>query len=158
MLKNKFWTIIFVQTSAQISFISSFSHHNIFSKCQDSESLVFEIICIFETDEIEAIASPLKPKVITLYKSSKFFIFEVEYFSAITSKSLFSIPVQLSVIIISSIHPLTISTFMLFAFASIEFSTNSFTTEKGFSTTSQAAIWFAKFLSSFIIVILKIFL
>jgi hypothetical protein len=47
---------------------------------------------------------------------------------------------------------------MLFAFASIEFSTSSFTTEKGFSITSQAAIWFAKFLSSFIIVILKIFL
>jgi hypothetical protein len=77
----------------------------------------------------------------------------VEYFSAITFKSSFSIPVQSSVTIISSIQPFVISTFIFSAFASIEFSTNSFTTEKGLSTTSQAAIWFAKFLSSF-----KIFL
>jgi hypothetical protein len=97
-------------------------------------------ICISETEEIEAIASHLNQKVKILYKSSIFFIFEVEYFSAIFSKSSFSIQVQLSVIIIFSIHQFIISIFMFVAFASIEFSINSFTTEKGFSTTSQAAI------------------
>jgi len=92
------------------------------------------------TLDIEARASHLKPKVITLYKSSRFFIFEVVYFSITKPKSSFSIPSQLSVTIISSIPPFLISTFTLVAQASIEFSTNSFTTEKGLSTTSQAAI------------------
>jgi len=97
-------------------------------------------ISTFETDDIDAIASHLNQKVITLYKSSKFFILEVECFSHIIFKSCFSIHSQSSLITIWLIHQFSISTFIFFAFASIEFSTNSFITEAGLSTTSQAAI------------------
>ncbi len=72
-------------------------------------------------------------------------------------KSFLSIQIQLSVIIISSIQPSFISTLILVAQASIEFSTNSFTTEKGLSTTSPAAIWLAKILSNLIIFDIKNF-
>jgi hypothetical protein len=128
------------------SFISNFSHH-ITSKeyhpCHpelDSGSLVFEIILNFETDDIDAKASHLNQKVITLCKSSRFFIFEVVCFSVSIIKSSFSIPTQLSLIIISSIQPEVISTFILVLQASILFSTSSLTTETGLSTTSQADI------------------
>jgi hypothetical protein len=123
------------------SFISHFSHH-ITSKeyppCHPK--LVFEIILNFETDDIEAKASHLNQKVITLCKSSRFFIFDVVCFSVSIIKSSFSIPFQLSLIIISSIQPIFISTFILVLFASILFSTSSLTTETGLSTTSQADI------------------
>jgi hypothetical protein len=75
-----------------------------------------------------------------LYKSSRFFIFEVECFSQSKFKSCFSIQNPSSVMIIFLIHHSKISTFIFVAPASIEFSTNSFTTEIGLSTTSQAAI------------------
>jgi len=97
-------------------------------------------ICIFVTEEIEAIASHLNQKVITLYKSSIFFIFEVECFSQIIYKSSFSIHSQSSLIIILVVHPFLISIFILFAFASIEFSSSSFIIETGLSITSHAAI------------------
>jgi hypothetical protein len=75
-----------------------------------------------------------------LYKSSRFLIFEVEYFSITRGKSSFSIHSQLSVIIILSIHQFSISIFILVAQASILFSKSSFITDIGLSTTSQAAI------------------
>jgi hypothetical protein len=99
-----------------------------------------EIIVVFETELIEERASHLKPKVIILYKSSIDFILEVVYFSNTIFKSSYSIHSQLSLTIISFIHPSFNSTFIEFAWASIEFSTSSFTTEIGLSTTSQAAI------------------
>jgi len=98
------------------------------------------IISISETDEIEAIASHLKPKVITLYRSDKSFILLVEYFSTTKGKSSFSIPIQSSVITILSIHHPSISILTFSAPASIEFSSNSLITDTGLSTTSQAAI------------------
>ena len=76
---------------------------------------------------------------------------EVVYFWVTIFKSSFSIPSQLSITIISSIQACFNSTFIWVAQASIEFSTNSFTIEKGLSTTSPAAIWLAKVLSNFII-------
>jgi hypothetical protein len=75
-----------------------------------------------------------------LYKSSKFLILLVEYFSITSGKSSFSIHSQLSVIIILSIHQFSISIIIFLAHASILFSINSFITETGLSTTSQAAI------------------
>jgi hypothetical protein len=62
------------------------------------------------------------------------------YFSKIIFKSSYSIHSQSSLTIISSIHHCFNSTFIEDAPASIEFSTSSFTTETGLSTTSQAAI------------------
>jgi hypothetical protein len=100
----------------------------------------FDIILNFDTEEILERASHLKPKVIILYKSSSVLIFEVVYFSRTIFKSSLSIHSQLSVMIISSIHQLIISILIWLEPASIEFSTNSFTTESGLSTTSQAAI------------------
>gem|GEM_PF-6421949 len=67
------------------------------------------------------------------------------------SKSSFIIPLQLSLTIILSIHQFSISIFILLAPESIEFSNNSFTTETGLSTTSQAEIWFDNCLDNFII-------
>jgi hypothetical protein len=92
-----------------------------------------------------------------LYKSSILFIFEVEYFSITNGKSCFSIHSQSSLITILSIHPFSISIFIFVAFASIEFSINSLITDIGLSTTSQAAIWLAKFLSRRIIFAIRIF-
>jgi hypothetical protein len=99
-----------------------------------------EIIVVFETELIEERASHLKPKVIILYKSFKFFILLVEYFSTTNSKSFFSIHSQSSLIIILSIHQFIISIITFSAQASILFSINSFITDTGLSTTSQAAI------------------
>ena len=61
------------------------------------ESGVFEIISNCETLEILESASPRNPKVITLYKSCKFLIFEVVYFDRQISKSSLKIPSPLSV-------------------------------------------------------------
>ncbi|MBT3727023.1 hypothetical protein HOG21_05035 [bacterium] len=113
--------------------------------------MFFVIISILETEDIDATASHLNQKVIILYKSSIFLILEVEYFSITKGRSSFSIQSPSSVIVILSIQPQDISIFILFAFASIEFSMSSFIIDTGLSTTSHAAIWFAKFLSSFII-------
>jgi hypothetical protein len=92
--------------------ISFFSHQLIISKFQKSEILVFEVIFISETEDIEAKASHLNQKVITLYKSSNDFILLVVYFSVAISKSPLSIQYPLSVIIIDFIHHSIISTFI----------------------------------------------
>jgi hypothetical protein len=112
----------------------------LFNTYQNSFSSFFDIISIFDIDDIEERASHLKPKVITLYKSFRFFIFEVEYFSSANSISSLFIQSQSSVITICFIQPSFISIFMLEAFASILFSINSFTIDSGLSITSQAAI------------------
>jgi hypothetical protein len=75
-----------------------------------------------------------------LYKSDKDLIFEVVYFSRQISKSSLDIHTQSSDTIIDFFHHFNISIFIFLAQASIEFSTNSFTTEAGLSTTSQAEI------------------
>jgi hypothetical protein len=112
----------------------------IFIELQEMSQDVFDCISNLLTEEIDDIASQRKPKVITLYKSSRFLIFDVEYFSATKGRSSFSIPEPLSVIIISAIHHSEISTVTSLAHASIEFSISSLITETGLSTTSQAAI------------------
>jgi hypothetical protein len=128
------------------SFISHFSHQKTskeYPPCHpglDSGSQVLEIILNFDTDETDAKASHLNQNVIILCKSSRFFIFDVVCFSVRIFKSSFSIQLQLSLIIISLIPPNFISTFILVLRASILFSTSSFTTETGLSTTSHAEI------------------
>jgi hypothetical protein len=49
--------------------------------------LVLEIILVLDTEVIEANASHLNQKVMILYKSSRFFILEVEYFSTAKGRS-----------------------------------------------------------------------
>jgi hypothetical protein len=140
VLKNNSLTIIFVHRFILASLISHFSHQITSKEYPDKLSQVFEIIVNLETDEIDANASHLNQKVIILCKSSKFLIFEVVCFSVSIFKSSFSIQFQLSLIIISLIHHNFISTFIDVLPASILFSTSSFTTETGLSTTSQADI------------------
>jgi hypothetical protein len=107
---------------------------------QKSLFLTLEIISKLETEEIEDIASHLNQKVKTLCKSLIFFIFEVVCFSVIISKSSLLIQNQSSIISMFFIHHSKIFIFIFVAQASIEFSTNSLTTDIGLSTTSHAAI------------------
>gem|GEM_PF-2121258 len=71
-----------------------------YSSLYQSFQTVAVIILNLETDEIEAKASHLNQKVITLYRSSIFLIFEVVYLSIHISKSSFEIHSQSSVILI----------------------------------------------------------
>ncbi|MDR2640031.1 MAG: hypothetical protein LBC61_01500 [Candidatus Peribacteria bacterium] len=140
MFKNKSETIIFVQLSFETWVIFSLSQKDIFTQLQKFSFIDLLSITKFETEEIEEIASHLNQNVITLYKSSKLLIFEVECFSHIIFKSSFSIQIPSSETTIFLIHHSSISIIIFVAPASKEFSTNSFTTETGLSTTSHADI------------------
>ena len=105
-------------------------------------SLVLVVISNFDTAEIDANASPLKPREYKSYKSSIFLILLVACLKNDFSTSLEGIPIPLSVILIRLFPPSIISMEILFAPASMEFSISSFTTEEGLSTTSPAAILF----------------
>ena len=91
---------------------------------------------------ILAKASPLNPIDFTFSKSAAFLILLVACLSNANSKSSLLIPEPLSIILILEIPPFCISTVIFVAPASIEFSTNSFTTDAGLSITSPAAILF----------------
>ena len=97
-------------------------------------------------------ASPLKPIVCILYKSSTFSILLVEcLIKARLTSSLF-IPLPLSETDIFLLPPSYILIMIFVAPASIEFSTSSLTTETGLSITSPAAIFSTvSFDSTFII-------
>ena len=96
-------------------------------------------------------ASPRNPRLDTLSKSSTERILLVACRKNAVLISSFRIPQPLSVIRIKLIPPSLISTVMAFAPASIAFSTNSFTTAAGRSTTSPAAILFIVFWSNTVI-------
>ena len=85
-------------------------------------------------------ASPLKPSDLTLIRSSTDVILLVECLKNANGISSLTIPEPLSVTLINDIPPSLISTVTALAFASIAFSTSSFTTEDGLSKTSPAAI------------------
>ena len=101
-----------------------------------------------ETEAMEGIASPLKPKVWILKRSYSFLILDVAWREKQSFASSRDIPQPSSSIIIS-FTPLSIKVIDIFlAPASIAFSTSSFTTEEGLSTTSPAAIIFDNLSSS----------
>ena len=85
-------------------------------------------------------ASPLKPSDLTLIRSSTDVILLVECLKNANGISSLAMPEPLSVTLINDIPPSLISTVTALAFASIAFSTSSFTTEDGLSITSPAAI------------------
>ncbi len=87
-------------------------------------------------------ASPLNPRVETDNKSSIYFILLVACGTNASFISSSLIPLPLSVTRIKDLPPSFISTVTEFAFASIAFSTSSFTTAIGLSITSPAAILF----------------
>ena len=93
---------------------------------------------------MEGSASPLKPKVLIKNKSFSFFILLVACGVKQSLASTLSIPFPSSFTLISFL-PASIKLISIeFAPASIEFSTNSLTTEEHLSTTSPAAILFVK--------------
>ena len=96
---------------------------------------------------IEGRASPLKPRVLIKNKSFSFFILLVACGVKASTASLLSIPLPLSITLISFIPASTRLTSILVLPASREFSTSSFTTLLTFSTTSPAAILLDKFSS-----------
>ena len=96
-----------------------------------------------DTDAIDGIASPLKPRVSMFSMSSTSRIFEVACLSSERRASSFVIPQPSSRTETSLRPPCAMETLMLAAPASTAFSTSSFTTDAGRSTTSPAAILFA---------------
>ena len=103
-------------------------------------SFVLVINSTCATAAILESASPLKPRLFTLIRSIADFILLVEWRRNANGSSFSSIPLPLSVILIKDIPPSFISTVIAVAPASIEFSTNSLTTDEGLSITSPAAI------------------
>ena len=98
------------------------------------------VILSLETEAIEGNASPLNPEVLTVCKSSKERIFDVECFWKANSASSASMPSPSSLIITREVPPSSMRIQIFFAFASREFSTSSLTTDAGLSITSPAAI------------------
>ena len=101
---------------------------------------VFVINSTCETAAILDSASPRKPREEICSRSSAFRILLVECLKKAPGTSSLSIPHPLSAIRIKEMPPSLTSTVTAAAFASIAFSTSSFTTEAGRSTTSPAAI------------------
>ena len=98
----------------------------------------------FATEAIDASASPRKPSVAMAARSSSVRIFDVACRSKASIASSRTIPSPSSATPISLRPPSSISTLIRVAPASIEFSTSSLMTDAGRSTTSPAAIWFAR--------------
>jgi len=98
------------------------------------------IISTLETAAMLESASPRNPKECTHIRSSALRILLVECRKKASGTSSFGIPHPLSVMRIREMPPSLISTVMADAPASMAFSTSSFTTELGRSTTSPAAI------------------
>ena len=84
-----------------------------------------------ETAEIDDNASPLKPIVFILNKSSAFFSLEVECLLKHFIASSLDIPIPSSIIFMDCLPASLIIILIFFALASILFSSSSFTTEEG---------------------------
>ena len=103
-----------------------------------SANRVFISSC--ETAAIEARASPRKPMVRSLNKSSAERIFEVACLSKLMRASVSDMPMPLSITWIKLLPASFTINRIFVAPESIEFSINSFTAEAGRCTTSPAAI------------------
>ena len=98
----------------------------------------------FDTDATLGSASPRKPKVWRFDRSSMAAILLVAWRSRQSVASAASMPIPSSVTRMRITPPCSISTRTRRAPASSAFSTSSFTTLAGRSTTSPAAIWLAR--------------
>ena len=96
------------------------------------------------TAAIDASASPRKPSVPTRWRSSKLAILLVAWRSKASRASSRPIPEPSSATTIRRFPPASSSTRTSEAPASRAFSTSSFTTDAGRSTTSPAAIWLTR--------------
>src|SRR5690606_15929174 len=97
-----------------------------------------------ETEAIEGSASPRKPRVETCSRSSRVAILLVACRATASGSSSAGMPLPLSRMRIRRTPPSSSSMSTRVAPASRAFSTSSFTTEAGRSTTSPAAIWLTR--------------
>ena len=102
----------------------------------------------FETDAMLGSASPRKPNVVSAKRSSLWRILLVAWRWSASTASSSSMPAPSSVTRMRVAPPRSSSTLMRVAPASSAFSTSSLTTLAGRSTTSPAAIWFARSVGS----------
>jgi len=135
-------TVIVVPFWAPVSSCSTTSPPSTITLLPIKSLSVLVTTSTWEIAAILAKASPLNPIDLTVSKSSAVLILLVACLSNANFTSSFAIPEPLSIIFICLIPPFFTSTAILVAPASIEFSTNSFTTDAGLSITSPAAIWF----------------
>ena len=140
VLKNKSSTIIVVPFGIATSSFSTIVPALFTTLYPTSSSLVLDSIVTFAIEAMLANASPLNPIEYIFSKSSTFRILLVACLSKAISISSRGIPFPLSVIFMNVLPPFFISIVTFVAFASIAFSTNSFTTFAGLSITSPAAI------------------
>ena len=146
-LKKRFSTIIVVPALPPALLHSIFSPPSMRMEVANS-SLSGRVSRVkLETEAILGNASPRKPKVLKLIKSSAVVILLVAWRRTASLAFSSVIPLPLSTTRIYSVPPAKMVTSTLSAPASKAFSTNSLTTEAGFSTTSPAAIWLAVLVS-----------
>ena len=105
-----------------------------------SSALVLVISCTCATAAILAMASPLKPLVLSLNKSAAVLIFEVAWRSKHMRASFSLMPLPLSTTCMCALPASLTTSDMRVAPASMAFSNSSLTTEAGLCTTSPAAI------------------
>ena len=140
-LKKRSFTSTVVPTGCEAGFMDASSALPSANTCQASfSSSVREVRVSLETDAAEASASPRKPMVVMAARSSAVLIFEVAWRTSASGSSSRGMPEPLSRTRMSFAPPWTMSTSILVAPASREFSTSSLTTDAGRSTTSPAAI------------------
>jgi len=108
-----------------------------------------------ETDAMEGSASPRNPSVPMESRSSAVRSFDVAWRSKASSASSRFMPVPSSITRISCLPPDSTSMRIERAPASSEFSSSSFTTDAGRSTTSPAAMRFATFSASIRILLMR---
>ena len=142
VLKNKFSIVILVPFGHPASCLLKIFPPSAITSYPVLESAVFDTKLTFAIAAILAKASPLNPIDLISFKSSADLNLLVECLSNAISISSCIIPFPLSVTRIYEIPPFLISTVILDAPASIEFSITSFTTDAGLSITSPAAILF----------------
>ena len=109
-----------------------------------SSASVFVVISTFATEVMLDRASPRNPNVAILARSSSPEILLVACRSKASVASCRDMPLPLSITRISFFPPALISMLIRTLPASMAFSTSSLTTEAGRSTTSPAAILFAR--------------
>ena len=151
VLKNNCLTVIIVPVGAPVSDTFFIFPPSMIISVPVSDCLFFVTIVNFETDAMLGRASPLNPSVAMEKRSSSVYILLVAYRSIASRASSWFIPMPLSEIRINDRPPFSISIIICVLSASIAFSTSSFTTEKGRSTTSPAAILFERISGSIFI-------
>jgi len=140
-LKNKSSTLTRVPAAAAIEEVSAGSPPSMVNFAPTGFCRVFVIRVNRETEPIEASASPLKPRVWILKRSSARLSLLVACRETASANSSAGIPLPSSVTWIKRLPACITSISIFSAPASMAFSRSSFTTEAGLSTTSPAAIW-----------------